>query len=113
MASPAARRLTIEHRRAQEGITASVTEQLAKVWPLLDPERLEATTARWLAAALKIIAAHHKLSVTLSRRYYQAFRELETGEPFDEELPDPVFPIKAVVTSLMVNGPVRIRRGNA
>lgn len=111
MVSAAARTLTVQHRRAQEGISASVAAQLEKVWPLLDPERLEATTGRWLVAALRIIAVHHKLSVAVARKYYQAFRELEAGAPLPGDMPDPAFPVQAVITSLMVNGPVRIRRG--
>jgi hypothetical protein len=81
VASAAGRRLTDAHRTAQARISAATVARLHQVWPLLDVKDLDATTARWLTAALPIIEQARSTSAALAAVYLRQFRTLETGTP--------------------------------
>lgn len=103
------RRLTEQHRLAQLALEVATIAQLRRIWGSLDPNRLEQTTPGWLTAALAIVATQYQASALIARRYFQAFRIAEVGAALGD-LPEPVFDRRAAATSLLVTGPVRLRR---
>ena len=104
------RRLTEQHRLAQLALEVATIAQLRRIWGSLDPNRLEATTTGWLTAALAIIATQHQASTLIASRYFQAFRVAEVGAVFRGLLPEPEFNRRAAAASLIVSGPVRLRK---
>lgn len=103
--------LTEAHRLAQAKLSASVVADLLKVWPLLDPTALDATVDRWLTASQAIVVKKHGDSAALAREYLRRFRAVELGTPITAWTPPapPVAAIDAIRTSLVVQGPVRIK----
>lgn len=104
------RRLTEQHRLAQLVLEAATIAQLRRIWRSLDPARLEQTTPAWLTAALAIVAIQHQASTLIARRYFQAFRIAEVGAALRAPLPEPELDRRAASTSLIVSGPVRLRK---
>lgn len=109
-ATATGRRLTEQHRLAQLAITVATIRELRKVWPLLDPGNLVASTDRWVTAALRVITAQFATSQEVAVRYFQAFRLAEIGRTFQGSIPRAAIRPKAVATSLIVSGPIRLRR---
>lgn len=111
MATRAGVLLTEAHRLAQAKLSASVVADLLKVWPLLDPTALDATVDRWLTASSAIVAKKHGDSAALAREYLRRFRAVELGTPITAWTPPaaPVPAMEAIRTSLVVQGPVRIK----
>lgn len=110
MATPAGERATGQYRRGLLVLEGTTIRQLAAVWTLLDSRRVVATTDTWVTAALAIVAAQHARSVELAAAYFQAFRRAEVGVPYFAPLPIPTFNRQAAATSLIVSGPVRMRK---
>lgn len=115
MATRAGALLTEAHRLAQAKISAEVVADLLKVWPLLDPRNLDATVDRWLTASQAIVLKKHGDSAALAREYLRRFRAVELGTPITAWTPPPAppAPIEAIRTSLVVQGPVRIKAATA
>ena len=111
MATRAGVLLTEAHRLAQAKLSAQVVVDLLKVWPLLDPTALDATVDRWLTASQAIVVKKHGDSAALAREYLRRFRAVELGTPITAWTPPPppVATIEAIRTSLVVQGPVRIK----
>lgn len=110
-----ARRLTEAHRLAQARLGAQVVAQLAAVFPLLDPEDIDATVERWLTAATSVIRSGRTTSARLAATYLTTFRALELGidaGPFVPTLAETVESAR-VETSLIVTGPAAILAGSA
>jgi len=109
-ATLAGAQLTDAHRRAQSKLSARTVQQLMAVWPLLDPDDLDGTLPRYLAAAVPVVEARYAESVRLARAYYQVFRRVEAPAAAAFTLPDvPVLEAAAVSTSLAVQGPVKVK----
>lgn len=104
------RRLTEQHRAAQARLNALVIVAVRPLWRLLDPDDLAATAPSWIAAVTRLVDARHGASAALARRYFRAFRIAELGRPPAGTLDRPGLDADALATSLMVTGPVRIRR---
>lgn len=86
--TPEGRRLTEAHKRAQirlGAIAAALTAQNAK---RLDPEALDATEARWLAAQVVIIDTMRAQSAKLAEDYLRAFWAAEGMKPRKIERPE-------------------------
>lgn len=110
-ATPAAVTLTERHRLAQLRLGVVTAALLEKVWPLLDPENLDATFDRWLTAVQPIVRTQRATSSKLASGYLTAFRQLELGtadQYFRPELAEPVA-ADQLATSLLVTGPVSLR----
>jgi hypothetical protein len=110
----AAARLTEAHRLAQVQVSAETTAQLRQAWPLLDATALDATTERWLQVALRVIRNQRGTSANLSAQYLRLFRQLELGST-EGFVPSPAsrLNLQAVITSLTVTGPVRLKSATA
>lgn len=109
-ASLATRRLTEAHRLSQLRVGVRTIAALRSVWPLLDPDRLDRTFERWLTAALPIIRQQHGASSQIAANYLDTFKRFELG---DDAVSNPVgvdLRDKAVTSSLLVTGPVSIKR---
>ncbi len=103
--------LTEAHRLAQAKLSAEVVADLLKIWPLLDPGDLDTTVDRWLTASQAIVVQRYDDSAAVAREYLLQFREVELG-PASTAWTPPAAPapaLGAIRTSLVVQGPVRIR----
>jgi post-segregation antitoxin (ccd killing protein) len=83
---------------------------MAQLWRLVDPSNLTDTVPTWLDASVRLVQSQHAASALVARRYFRAFRVAEFGAALPGTLATPAFVREAVVTSLMVTGPVRIER---
>ena len=109
-ATAAGARLTEGHRLAQTRLGASVVRQMAGLWPLLDPEDLDATVERWLRLALPVVRSQHDASARLAAAYLRTFRSIEAPDLPPLRLPPPpAFNPAQATTSLTVTGPVTVR----
>lgn len=110
-ATVAAAKLTEAHRVAQARLGASTVGDLHQIWPLLDPEDLDATFARWATAANRLIQARRAESASMAANYLRAFKTLELGPtaPVVLVTAGPA-PAEQVATSLLVTGPVSVKR---
>ncbi|MCK2239392.1 MULTISPECIES: hypothetical protein [unclassified Crossiella] len=89
-----------------------VIKDVLSVWETLDPLRLDATARTWTARVADQIARHRATSQRLSAQYYQRFRGLEIGRDGWSlpRLTDSPAWRAALLVSLLVTGPVRIKR---
>jgi hypothetical protein len=96
-------------------------EQL-RLWPLLDPLRLDETAAAWLELAVEAVAQFFTGGARTGAEYYNAIRTAETGSGLDEgffakahvdglpDLAELVKPnVEQIRTALTVTGPVGIK----
>lgn len=109
-ATTAARRLTEKHRLAQNRIAAQTVARMHLVWPLLDPEAVDASFERWFTAADPIIQTQSSKSAELAANYLRTFKALELGGIEPASIVIATAPSEAVATSLWVEGPVSIKR---
>lgn len=112
-ATTEARRLTEAHRLAQARLGAQIVAQLAAIFPLLDPEDIDATVERWLMAAAPVVRAGRVTSARLAATYLTTFRALELGLDAGLFVPTLAETVEAarVETSLIVTGPAAIQAG--
>lgn len=107
-----ASRLTEAHRVAQLRLGVLTVDQMRTIWPLLDPADLDGTFARWLRAATPVIGRQRATSSRLSANYLTTFRRLELGPDVEPIVPtlSEVVATKQLATSLLVTGPISIKR---
>ncbi|GIJ50023.1 hypothetical protein Val02_69090 [Virgisporangium aliadipatigenens] len=114
--SAAGATLTARHRADQLALRSRFAGTFLAAWPVLDPFRLDDTTPAWLAVAERMVSDARRTSAATTAGYYRAHRDAELahlnrdhGDGFArvvDDGPDPV----ALRTSLLVTGPVTIRR---
>ncbi len=104
------RQLTEAHRVQQARLAATVITTMRSLWRILDPNDIDGTTGGWLDAALRLIAAQHARSASLAGTYYRAFRIAEVGQTIPPTIDIPALNVPATITSLMVTGPVKLRK---
>lgn len=109
MATAAGRRLTLAHKKAQGQIGTATVARMRTVWRLLDGNNLDKSFDRWLAAAVPIVQTQRLKSAEAAAAYLGAFRTLETGGDF-APLIQAALPVDEVTTSLLVTGPVSVKR---
>lgn len=108
----AGQRLTERHRTQQVALRAVFLHEMQRLWPLLDPLRLDATAAAWLDLMLDLMIGFHRQSAMVSLTYYDRFRAAETGEDdySTEGLADLVpLNLDAARGSLIATGPAHIK----
>lgn len=103
--------LTELHRIAQARIGERTVDAMRTVWPLLDRTALDATTTRWLSAAAAVVAENRLLSAKVAAGYLTAHKAEALGADavITPRLASAITP-RAVATSLMVTGPVALKR---
>lgn len=104
-------RLTDAHRVAQGRLSAETVARLVQVWPLLDPTNLDGTADRWITAASAIVEAQRTRSAALADAYQTQFRAMELGASVAPVPSPPVPPLvaEALRTSLLTQGPVKVK----
>lgn len=112
MASAEARHLNELHRLAQARLGQRVVVQSFASWRLVDPNRLDESTAQWLAVLVPLIQANRHASAQLAANYLSASRAIQIGVDTDSFVPVVAgdAPADQVVTSLIVTGPVSVKR---
>lgn len=103
--------LTEAHRLEQRQLSVKAIAALLEVWPLLDASDLDGTARRWLTAAAAIVSTHHDESARLAQQYLTLLRQVEVGPPPADWAPPTPAPLNmdAVRTSLLVQGPIRVK----
>lgn len=111
MASPSpGDALTEAHRLAQLGVSSEVVAAAARLWPLLDPTRLDSTFPVWAEAVLALVAEGKLRSAGLAAAYVEALRDVEgPGRTTVEALS--ALSREQAMTSLLVTGPVAVKVG--
>lgn len=110
------RRLTEDHRLRQLAIRSAFLRDLLRLFGLLDPARLDRTTEPWLTAAVPLVTQARARSADASTTYFAKFWQAETGTPTTIEPESPRLTAaqrQAITTSLLVTGPVEIKRRSA
>lgn len=115
MATAAGRRLTLAHKRAQTRLGIQAVTAMGAIWPLLDPADLDATFPRWLTAAVPVIQSQRTGSARLAANYLAAFKALELGVGASQTVPALAerADVPTVTTSLLVTGPLSVKRAMA
>lgn len=110
--SPEAQRLTEWHRQQQAGISRTTALLMLRLFGALDPKDIDGTVQRWLELVIPALRRQRGLSAALAARYLAAFRQLEVPGAVDRFIPEPraELPLERVVPSLMVTGPVELRK---
>lgn len=95
---------------AQLRLGATTVALMTKVWPLLNPDDLDGTFDRWLAAVIPIVQTQRRVSAATAANYLTTFRTLVLGadEGFVPTLADRANR-KALATSMLVTGPLAVR----
>jgi hypothetical protein len=108
--SPAGRAVTEAHRHAQLRLGAQTVTHVHALWPILDPERLDATFAAWANAVRVIVNAQRVTSARLAAGYYTTLRRVEhpAASTFTPVLAGPVNS-RALHVSLLVAGPISVK----
>lgn len=106
--------LAQQHRIAQAAVGARTVLALRAIWPALDRSNLDATAPDWLALALPIVAHQRAISAEVAAGYLIRHKvsALGAGATLDIQLAATIDP-PAVVTSLMVTGPIALKRAAA
>jgi hypothetical protein len=112
--SPEAAALTEAHRLAQIRIAAQAIARTDALWGLLDLNDLDGTFPRWSRAVAQVVATDGQRSAATAANYCTAHRRIELGRSAAAFTPRLVpAAIGAVPTSLLIEGPARIRSGLA
>lgn len=105
-------RLTERHRQRQLAVRRAFLGQFVRMWPLLNTDNLDGTTAAWLTVVMDLVRRFRTQSAATALGYYDALRTMETGSA----LPDRAayvnlaeMPTGAIQTSLVVTGPINIK----
>lgn len=103
-------RLAIEHQDEQQSIADKAAAGLALLWPLLQFDKLDATTPGWLHATTLQIEKQFRESEEAAFRYVQGAKW--AVEPFSDPLKkvETRFPIKDVQLAMRATGPAAIKR---
>lgn len=91
-------------------IRALVLRRLLALWPMLDPARLDDTSPAFVAAAVDLVRGGHALSARAAASYYLAYRVAEGAGGIAPAVVPAVLDTDAVRTSIVVTGPVALKR---
>jgi hypothetical protein len=73
-------------RAVQLAIRAALMADVARLWRLLDPARLDQTFPGWLAAMTQLVRRYHAQSATGAATFYRAARATAVQAPTPNEL---------------------------
>jgi hypothetical protein len=73
--------LTVAHADAAAVLARWVADQMAHVWPALNPDRLDETSGPWVRLAAQVIRAGRELAAMLSGTWHAADRAVAFGLP--------------------------------
>lgn len=102
--------ITLRYQRDSLALRNAVVAALLRVWPALDPERLDETFPGWAAAVAQIVASGRRGAAGIASEYV---RQLRASQGLPGEIP-PVqprgLPVGVLASSLGVTGPVAIKK---
>lgn len=78
--TPEGRRLTEEHRQAQQDVRDDFLTEFLALWALLDTQRLDETGPGWVRAVMRAVAAYRLLSAETATRYFWEFDAVESPD---------------------------------
>ena len=84
--TPEGRRLTEQHRLAQQQVRDDFLAEFLAIWALLDTARLDETGTGWVQAVMRLIELFRLRSAQVATGYYLDFRAVEAPP----EPPEPV-----------------------
>lgn len=99
---------TRDYQKAQVALRALTYKDVARLWALLDPEKLDDTFPKFAAATLQVIRQRRDASVAFARAYLAALRAGVEGEAPDVAAAP--FPAGDALTSLRFSSVVSIKR---
>lgn len=112
--TPSEVRVAQAYRVLQARLGAQTAARIATLWPLLDIEDLDATFDRWLASVTLVIEAQHVISTDLARNFLEVFKGVALGANAIPAAPAVVvFDRDALTTSMLVTGPLSVKRAMA
>lgn len=82
--------LTNAHSDAQAVVAGWVAAQMARVWPSLNPERLDETSPLWVRLAMQVIQPGRELSAMIAGAWHEADRAVALGTEDAEDAVDAV-----------------------
>lgn len=110
---PEARQLTEAHRLAQARLGAITSRDMLSAWRLIDPNDLDATVPEWLRIAEALISRNRDTSTALAAAYLRRFRAIEAGTTAALKIVTVPAAAEAVRTSLLVTGPITVKKATA
>lgn len=109
MTSPSFER-TEQYRLQQLAVRAALLRELLRLWPSLNPRRLNDTFPVWFAATVRVIALHRSYSAAAAARYVRQVRA-EAGVPGAAPVvPVPEFPRVEAQKALTVTALKTVRQ---
>lgn len=105
-----AARLTEAHRLAQSRLAARIVRQVLASWGLIDLHDIDGSAQRWIDLVTPVIEGQIISSARLAANYLAAFRALEVGAGTFVPTLAPGSPSEAIRRSLLVTGPVNLKR---
>lgn len=78
--TPEGRRLTEEHRQAQQDVRDDFLTEFLALWALLDTARLDETGPGWVRAVMRAVAAYRLLSAETATQYFWEFDAVEAPD---------------------------------
>lgn len=109
-------RITTAFRRSQLAVRARMLREVVRLWPLLDLRRLDATGGEWLRLMVALVLSFRAQSAREASSFYEQVRaaELPGAEPYRALwAQSAVTDVDPIRTSLLVTGPVMIKRATA
>jgi hypothetical protein len=79
--------LAMSARRVQLAIRAATIRDTVRLWPLLDPVRLDETFPGWVTAMESMLTRYHVQSAVAAQRSYVTARTLALGEDARQFIP--------------------------
>lgn len=110
--TPAGVALATRFLHSQTTLRAGFLKELLRLWPLLNPLRLDETAATWLQLMVDLVLTFRATSVRNAVDYYDRFRSAEIGaEALDRArfLGLDAVNHNRIITSLAVTGPIGIK----
>lgn len=102
--TPQGRRLTEQHRLAQQQVRAGFLAEFLVLWALLDSRRLDETSPGWVRAVLALIRDHRLRSMEVAAAYFFDFQAVEAPSTPGRR---PVIEVPEIVVPQPAPGPGR------
>lgn len=103
------RALTEAFRQQQLRLRAATVSDLIRLWPALDPTKLDSTYPAWATAVTALTQQNRAASAALAGQYLQAFRLVERIPDAPAPVLEMVAPAGQVQTSLYVTSLVAVK----
>lgn len=79
--TPEGRRLTEQHRQAQQQVRDDFLAEFILLWALLDSARLDETGPGWIQAVMRLVRSFRRISAAVAADYFWEFQLAEAPNP--------------------------------